>query len=178
MCGTINSNPQPTTPSVYFEYRPHRRTLDEAMAEKIGLNSYEELLQHLRKTEEGIWTESDVKIEPYGYDSRIHWNTHMVSLCDFPLGCTDGPVDIQENNTWHFIDGLSGISICELSMERAFPQHFVHYCKVTMLTKKLEWAKIVEAKKCAPHWKWCQECLNRFHFLPKNWINIQVTNKL
>ncbi|ARV77358.1 hypothetical protein FDI21_gp189 [Pseudomonas phage Noxifer] len=79
-----------------MKVRPHRRLLDEAMAE---VKEIEPTMVALKK-----WADesfggmqppdlSELKCEPYGYDDRIKWNTYIVHLEGWGvLGFTDGPV--------------------------------------------------------------------------------------
>lgn len=79
-----------------MKYRPHRRFLDEAMAEVVDLKDREALVRHLAKSL-GEWgyqlTNEDVQIKFYGYDSRIGWNTHIVVIRNKVCG---------KSNTWFF----------------------------------------------------------------------------
>lgn len=79
-----------------MKVRPHRRLLEEAMAE---VQEIEPTMTALKK-----WADesfggmqppdlTDLKCEAYCYDSRIHWNTYIVVLPGWGvLGFTDGPV--------------------------------------------------------------------------------------
>lgn len=104
-----------------MKYRPQRRFLDEAMAEVVELKDRAALVKHLAK-DLSDWgyqiTDADVIVESYGsgYDERIGWNTHIVTIrnkeCgksgswyfgkemgpDYfgAVGFTDGPVTKQE----------------------------------------------------------------------------------
>jgi hypothetical protein len=80
-----------------FQFRPHRRTLIEAMKEVKTFNSLAELIEN-QKPELAQWgveiTAENVKVTPYCYDKRINWNTYIVTLEDYGvLGFTDGPVE-------------------------------------------------------------------------------------
>lgn len=38
-------------------------------------------------------TEDDIVVEPYGYDSRINWNTHIISVKGRGVyGFSNGPI--------------------------------------------------------------------------------------
>lgn len=64
-----------------MKYRDHRGGLDESMATQIEVNNIDELKDHLNKTWNGLGTTvEEIKFEYYGYDSRINWNTHLVSV--------------------------------------------------------------------------------------------------
>lgn len=66
-----------------MKYRPHRRLLDESMAEVVEFENRAALIEHLRK-DFASWgvdvQDADIRVEPYGYDDRINWNTHIVCL--------------------------------------------------------------------------------------------------
>lgn len=66
-----------------IKYRPHRRFLDEAMAEVQTFEDRAALVAHLNERMKH-WgftlTDTDVKIEPYGFDDRINWDTHIVTV--------------------------------------------------------------------------------------------------
>jgi len=77
-------------------FRPHRSTLDKAMAEvkafksKADLVSFlnEDLAHYRMKVDE-----SKLRIEPYGYDDRIGWDTYIISMDGFGVfGFTNGPL--------------------------------------------------------------------------------------
>ncbi len=76
-------------------YRPHRGTLDTAMAEVVEISGREELVAHLRKVWMNEVNESglNVTVENYGgIDERIGWDTHIVLVDGKPYGFTDGPL--------------------------------------------------------------------------------------
>lgn len=82
-----------------MKFREHRRLLDESMETVVELADYNALLDHLRKSA-AHWpthppvTAETVRIEPYGRDERIGWDTHIVTLKDYGvLGFTDGPAE-------------------------------------------------------------------------------------
>ena len=76
-------------------FRPHRESLDAAMAEVVEVNGRGELVDHLRK----VWMSevnesgSNVVVENYGgIDERIDWDTHIVLVNGEAYGFTDGHV--------------------------------------------------------------------------------------
>lgn len=77
----------PETPLTKF--RPHRRTLADAMDEVIEVDSREALARHIGSP--------IVSIKSYGgLDTRIGWDTHIV-IARYPdgeavAGFTDGPL--------------------------------------------------------------------------------------
>ena len=79
-------------------YRPHRGSLDAAMAEIATVDGLPSLVQHMRDTCPSFYPEDErptldnVKIEPYGFDARIGWDTHIVTVKGNAWGFTNGPV--------------------------------------------------------------------------------------
>lgn len=80
-----------------MKFREHRALLDEAMETVVELKDRADLLRHLQKLAEP-WpthppvTDTTVHVEPYGFDKRIGWDTHIVTLDGYGvLGFTDGP---------------------------------------------------------------------------------------
>lgn len=66
-----------------MKYRPHRRLLSEAMDEVVEVAGRAGLVAHLAD-DFAAWgyqlDEADVKVEPYGHDDRIGWDTHIVTI--------------------------------------------------------------------------------------------------
>jgi hypothetical protein len=66
-----------------MKYRPHRRFLDESMAEVVDVDGRASLVEHLaadlRKWGVDL-TDSDVRVSPYGRDDRIGWDTYIVTI--------------------------------------------------------------------------------------------------
>lgn len=63
-------------------FRPHRGGLDQAMAECVEFHSAEALLDYIcdqyRKYFNGYVNMRSFKLEAYGYDARINWDTFIV----------------------------------------------------------------------------------------------------
>lgn len=79
-----------------MKVRPHRRLLDEAMAE---VQEIEPTMDALRKWADASFGEmqppdlSNLALNHYTYDARIEWDTWIIVLPGFGvLGFTDGPV--------------------------------------------------------------------------------------
>lgn len=66
-----------------MKYRPQRRSLAEAMACIVELPDRAALIARLA-AELGPWgyavEDADVRVTPYGFDARIGWDTHLVTL--------------------------------------------------------------------------------------------------
>lgn len=71
-----------------MKYRPHRGQLSDSMDEMVELKDRAALVEHLR-ADLAKWgvviTDADVKVEPYGRDDRVHWDTHIVTIRNKPL---------------------------------------------------------------------------------------------
>lgn len=68
-------------------------TLDESMEDCVELADGAALMAHLLKHYD-YWrpTEANVTIEPYGFDERIGWDTHLVCIAGKAALFTDGPM--------------------------------------------------------------------------------------
>jgi hypothetical protein len=66
-----------------MKYRPHRELLADSMAEIIEVGDRAGLIAYLAR-DLAPWgyrvSDEDVRIEPYCYDKRIDWDTHIVLL--------------------------------------------------------------------------------------------------
>ncbi len=71
-----------------IKYRPHCGGLAEAMERVVNVSSIEDLLTHIDASFGA--TPENITIEPYGYDKRIEWNTHLVCVDGKAIGYTDG----------------------------------------------------------------------------------------
>ncbi len=58
-------------------FRFHRGCIDESMKTVIAIHSYQQLIEHIE--EHWDFYPMTIKIMPYVYDDRIHWDTHIVS---------------------------------------------------------------------------------------------------
>jgi hypothetical protein len=71
------------------------------MAEISSIENLEDLAQKLSKQLDRDVAPEAVVIEPYGFDNRNGWNTHLCSVSGIgPVGFTDGPVAQREGKTW------------------------------------------------------------------------------
>jgi hypothetical protein len=79
------------------KYRPHRGLLADAMAEVVEVNSLAELVEHMRASviswypPDELPTIDNTKVEPYTFDDRIGWHTHLVTVKGSAWSFTDGP---------------------------------------------------------------------------------------
>lgn len=90
------------------KFRWHRGGLAESMETVMEVESFEELRQVIDKSNREVWCNpvpvkltTEINVEPYGFDERIGWDTHIVSqriveagerFC--ACGFTDGPLAI------------------------------------------------------------------------------------
>jgi hypothetical protein len=76
--------------------RKHRGSLVDSMATVIEIEpTMKALLKAMREDLSPGWSFNvdDVTVEPYGWDERIGWDTHIVNIAGFgPYGFTDGPL--------------------------------------------------------------------------------------
>lgn len=76
-----------------MKYRPHRGMLAESMAETREFPSRAALVEHIRQELADFSVpvlDEHLHIKPYGYDERIDWDTHIVTLDGYGvLGFTD-----------------------------------------------------------------------------------------
>ncbi len=57
-----------------IKYRPHRRTLDEAMAEMQTFETSDQMLEYVADNSYGLFTKDDLTIsDDFGKDNRINW---------------------------------------------------------------------------------------------------------
>ena len=80
-----------------FLFRDHRLCIDESMKtvrvfeERAALVAY--IQEELDKFGKGVFDCEKITIEPYCYDNRICWDSHIVSLTGYGvLGFTDREV--------------------------------------------------------------------------------------
>jgi len=65
------------------KFRWHRGGLDESMATVIDVESFEHLRLLIQERDQRTFPDMPVtiemKVEPYGFDDRINWNTYIVT---------------------------------------------------------------------------------------------------
>jgi hypothetical protein len=77
-------------------YRPHRGLLEDSMAEVVEIVDFAHLVRHMRREVERWYptdklpTEDNTRVEPYGFDHRIGWDTHLVTVNGNAWGYTNG----------------------------------------------------------------------------------------
>ena len=80
-----------------MKLREHRGGLSESMATVIEIApTHEALVDAVRKAmPPGLWGDSSTRVvvSPYGFDARIGWDTHIVTIQGYGcFGFTDGPL--------------------------------------------------------------------------------------
>jgi hypothetical protein len=78
------------------KFREHRGSLEDSMKTVRPCYSFEELYAYCRVL---LWpwyiefTKEQLHIKPYGYDERIDWDTHIVTLDGYGVvGWTNGDI--------------------------------------------------------------------------------------
>jgi len=79
-----------------FLYRPHRGSLNDSLTEVVEVNDFPQLVRHMRREVERWYpidqlpTLENTKLEHYGYDERIGWDTYLVTVNGQAWGYTNG----------------------------------------------------------------------------------------
>jgi hypothetical protein len=80
------------------KYRPHRGGLAESMKEAVDVSDFSSLVERMRLEVKEWYPKDDLptlentKVEPYCFDHRIGWDTHIVTVKGNAWGFTDGPL--------------------------------------------------------------------------------------
>lgn len=68
------------------------------MREVVEVNDFAQLVRHMRREveswypEDQLPTEENTKLEPYWFDTRIGWNTYLVTVDGHAWGYTNGRI--------------------------------------------------------------------------------------
>jgi hypothetical protein len=74
-----------------MKYREHRGGLEESMKTVKEFSTQSEFLAHITKTI--YYLKGPIKVEKYGgIDTRIGWDTYIVTVGGNAVGMTDGPL--------------------------------------------------------------------------------------
>lgn len=79
-------------------YRPHRGTLADSMREVIEVADLAMLVRQMCRSVESWYPPEELptiettRVEPYMFDDRIGWDTHIVTVKGSAWGFTDGPL--------------------------------------------------------------------------------------
>ena len=82
-----------------MRFREHRGGLSESLETTVEIEATKVAIANRFNEALSGWpvpeaTAEDVKVEPYGYDDRINWETHIVSIRGFGVfGFCDSPAD-------------------------------------------------------------------------------------
>lgn len=74
-----------------MKFRHHRSTLSESMATVTNVDGLEDLANLIRSTYPDL--KGDVVVSKYSIDTRIGWDTYLVSIGGNAVGFTDGPAN-------------------------------------------------------------------------------------
>lgn len=89
-----------------MKIRAHRALLEDAMKtvqeiEPTKEAVYNFVLMHVAAEDHlnrmrflSHYKHADIEVKPYHYDSRIGWDTHIVTLLGDAVAFTDGPIDL------------------------------------------------------------------------------------
>lgn len=81
-----------------MKFREHRASLTESIETVVEIEPTlvavtEAIVKSLRHFPAARVSQDRVRVEPYAFDARIGWNTHIVTLDGYGvLGFTDGPI--------------------------------------------------------------------------------------
>ena len=76
------------------KFRFHRGSYEDAMKTVVIVHSKKALRKHILETlKDMIDPTKQMKIDPYGHDSRNNWNTHIVMWGGDVIGFTSGPLN-------------------------------------------------------------------------------------
>ena len=78
-----------------MKFRRHHGGLAESMDTVQEVETMKDLIRILRTTFPSFFKPEDSKVEVafYTYDSRIDWNTYIVTIDGKAVGFTDGPLE-------------------------------------------------------------------------------------
>jgi len=78
------------------KFRWHRGSLAESMETVVEFDGSKEALFVILKSDALPWFPAidihDVSVEPYAFDDRIGWDTHIVTVTGGACGFTDGAI--------------------------------------------------------------------------------------
>lgn len=72
-------------------YRPHQGDLEDSMRKVEKFNSLKELLQYIVKQFNNAFAIDDIYIKYYCYDSRIDWDTFLITTKTYGMERFDIP---------------------------------------------------------------------------------------
>jgi len=82
-----------------IKFRFHRGALADSLETLVQFSNKDELYNYIIQwlyslPGNKVITHDDIAVKYYCYDSRINWDTYLVTIKDWgPVGMTDGPVD-------------------------------------------------------------------------------------
>ena len=76
-----------------MKIREHRGTLEDSLKTVAEIEpTLEAIAAHINKTDGSAISPDMITVEEYGYDPRVLWATHLVSVNGRAWGMTDGPI--------------------------------------------------------------------------------------
>ena len=88
-CDTTNQTSFKGTSGI-CKFRFQRGSLADSLKTVVDIKSKEDLYALLKEAYGGIFSIDNIAIKPHGYDNRIGWNTHIVTINNNAIGYTDG----------------------------------------------------------------------------------------
>jgi hypothetical protein len=83
-----------------MKYREHRGGLTESMETVVEIEGADDLMRIINAGRAQWYqpaiTIDQLAVEPYGYDGRIDWDTHIVTVDGAAVGFTDGPIQTKD----------------------------------------------------------------------------------
>ena len=78
-----------------MKFREHKGHLADSMKTVVDVadrRALVALLQSLLQPYDFTFSDEDLKVEPYEFDDRVNWDTHIVTIEGYGVaGFTDGP---------------------------------------------------------------------------------------
>lgn len=81
-----------------MRFRFHRGSLADSMATLVEFKDDQEAREHIAGEARDYLNDpsivaDDVTSEPYSYDARIDWDTHLVCIRGYPCGFSDASIN-------------------------------------------------------------------------------------
>lgn len=76
-----------------MKYRPVRGSLDTSMKECVEVSGVRDIFTILNARIGPPVRLEEIEVKPYGFDKRINWDTHIVTVSGAAVGFTDGPCE-------------------------------------------------------------------------------------
>jgi hypothetical protein len=119
-----------------MKLREHRGSLEDSMATVVEIPAtkealVKEIVKKLSKFYVNI-SEESVTVEPYAFDERIGWDSHVVSVKGHGVyGFTDGPLDLVVEFVEWADQGQEQIESMGLKHKEPIEMSWAKLCSVT-----------------------------------------------